>query len=133
MANIHGKDAIIYLGDGASGEAIAISEQNTYSIEHDFDLADTTELGDSWSSAVKGIMKWTGRVDGNFATDSNQLWSAATGASASKFYLYPTRSSATRYYYGTVWVKLGTVVAGGTTDKAKSSISLIGEGTLSKN
>ena len=133
MANIHGKDAVVYLGDGASGNAIEISEQNTYSIEHDFDLATTTELGDSWDTAVKGVMKWSGSVEGNFNTTSSQLWSAATGSSTSKFYIYPTRSVTTRYYYGTCWVKLGTILGGGTTDKAKSSISLIGDGALSQN
>ena len=133
MANVHGKNAIIYLGDGASGEAIEISEQNSYSIEHDFDLADTSELGDTWKTNVKGLMSFSGSIEGNFNTASNQLWSAATGSSASKFYLYPNRSNTTQYYYGTAWIKLGTVVAGGTTDKIKSSISLTGEGALSKN
>ena len=133
MANIHGKNAVIYLGDGASGEAIEISEQNSYSIEHDFDLADTSELGDTWKTNVKGLMSFAGSFEGNFNTASNQLWSAATGASASKFYIYPDRSSATRYYYGTAWVKLGSILNGGTGDKAKSSVALTGEGALSKN
>lgn len=133
MANVHGKNAIIYLGDGAGGAAAEISEQNTYSIEHDFDLSDTSELGDTWKTAVKGLMGWTGKVDGNFNTTSNTLFSAATGAQVCNFYLYPNRSSMTQYYYGTAWVKLGTILAGGTTDKIKSSISLTGDGALSKN
>jgi hypothetical protein len=132
MANIHGKDAVIYLAPG-SGAAIEVSEQNTYSIEMDFDLADTTELGDSWTTAVKGLMKWSGKIDGNFNTGSNTLWLAAVASVPCAFYLYPQRSVAANYYYGTAWVKLGTVVGGGTTDKAKSSVALIGDGTLSKN
>ena len=133
MANVHGKNAIIYLGDGASGEAIEISEQNSYSIEHDFDLADTSELGDTWKTNVKGLMSFSAAIEGNFNTASNQLWSAATGSNTSKFYLYPNRSNTTQYYYGTCWVKLGTVVSGGTTDKIKSSLALTGDGALSKN
>ena len=82
---------------------------------------------------MKGIQKWTGRMEGNFNTASNTLWSAAVSYTPSNFYLYPQRSVTTNYYYGTVWVKLGSVVAGGTTDKAKSSVSLIGDSALSKN
>ena len=133
MANIHGKNAIIYLGDGAGGAAVTISEQNSYAIEHDFDLADTSELGDSWKTAVKGLMGWSGSAEGNFNTASNVLWSAATGSALSNFYLYPDRTSMTQYYYGTCWVKLGTVIEGGTTDKAKSSVEFTGDGALSKN
>ena len=133
MANIHGKNAMIYLGDGAGGAAALVSEQNSYSIEHDFDLADTSELGDTWKTAVKGLMGWSGSFEGNFDTASNALFNAATGASLSNFYLYPNRSSATQYYYGTCWVKLGSVIEGGTTDKAKSSVEVTGDGALSKN
>lgn len=129
---IHGKNALIYLAPG-SGAAIAVSEQNTYSIESDFDMADTTELGDTWSTGVKGIMKWSGKMDGNFDTASRTLWLAHVGTAAVNFYLYPNRSSMTLYYYGTCWVKLGGVIAGGTTDKAKASVTLIGEGELSIN
>ena len=133
MANIHGKNAIVYLGDGAGGAAISISEQNTYSIESDFELAETSELGDTWKSNVKGLMSWTASMEGNFNTASNQLFTAATGAQTANFYLYPDVASTSRYYYGTCWVKLGTVIAGGTGDKASAAVELIGDGALSKN
>lgn len=132
MANIHGKNAVIYLAPG-TGAAVEVSEQNSYSIEMDFDLAETTELGDLWGTAVKGIMKWSGQLDGNFNTASNGLWSAATSTTVSNFYIYPDRANTTQYYYGTCWVKLGTILSGGVTDKAKASVKLVGDGTLSKN
>lgn len=129
--NIHGKNAIIYLSPGA-GAAAVVSEQNTYSIEMDFDLSDTSELGDTWATAVQGLLKWSGSADGNFDMGSSALFSAATGGVTCSFYLYPARSSMTQYYYGSVWVKLGTVIAGGIGDKAKTAISFVGDGALSK-
>ena len=126
---IHGKDAAIYLQAGGA-EAVPIGEQAEYSIELDFDLAETTELGDSWPTFVKGISKWMGSFSGNFDSASSDLWNAATATSARKYYAYPDRGTTTRYYYGTCWVKLPTVLSGGLTDKAKSAVGITGEGAL---
>jgi len=131
MSNIHGKDAVIYLSPG-TGAAVRVSEQNSYSIEMDFDLADVSQLGDSWGKAVKGLMKWSGKCDGNFDPGAQTLWSASTASGVSNFYLYPRSSVMGSYYYGTCWVKLGTVLAGGMSDKAKTSVTLTGDGELAK-
>jgi carbon starvation protein CstA len=48
-------------------------------------------------------------------------------------YLYPRRSTATQYYYGTAWITLGTIIAGGVTDKSKSSANLKGASALAIN
>lgn len=130
MSSIHGKNAVIYLAPG-TGAAVEVSEQNQYAIEMDFDLAGVPELGDTWESAVKGLMKWSGSLEGNFNTAGITLWSAAVSATPSNFYLYVDRTVAANYYYGTCWVKLGTILGGGTGDKAKSAVKLIGEGALS--
>jgi hypothetical protein len=130
MTAIHGKNAIIYLAPG-TGVAVPLSEQNTYSIEADFDLAETTELGDGFKTFVKGEKSWKGKIDGNFDTASITLWSAFLSETVSNFYLYPDRSVAGSYYYGTVWVKPSTIIGGGTGDKSKGSVELTGDGVLS--
>jgi hypothetical protein len=132
MTAIHGKNAIIYLSPG-SGAAVPISEQQQYSIEANFETVSTAELGDVWDGAVKGLHKWTGTLQGNFDTASNNLWNAMLSSTPNNFYLYPDRSAPTRYYYGTAWITLDTVIAGGVTDKANSSVQLVGDGTLSIN
>lgn len=129
MTAIHGKDALIYLSPG-TGAAIAISEQNAYSIDSDFDLSDSSELGDTWKTNVKGLLGWSAKISGNFDTASSTLWSAHTASTVSNFYIYPQRSVLTQYYYGTAWVKLDNILSGGTTDKAKGAFSLTGEGAL---
>jgi hypothetical protein len=132
MTAIHGKNAAVYLSPG-TGAAVPVSEQQSYSIEGDFDTADTTELGDVWGGAVKGVHKWSGKLDGNFNTAGVTLWSAFLSDLPNNFYLYPERSNTSRYYYGTCWVKLDTVLAGGVTDKSKTTVSLTGDGTLAYN
>lgn len=130
MANhIHGKNAVVYLAPG-SGAAINLAEQVAWSLTLDFDLADVSQLGDAWASAVRGLGKWSGKLDGNFNIADQTLWSAATATVPSNFYLYPQGTSGT-YYYGTVWVKLPTLVAGSTTGKAATSVAITGDASLS--
>ncbi len=129
MANLHGKNAVIYLSPG-SGAAIEVSEQNDYSIESDFDDDETTELGDTWKTFVKGTSGWSGAINGNFDTASKTLWNAMTAATPQNFYLYPDRATTTRYYYGTCWVRLPTVLTGGVAAKGKTAVALKGDGAL---
>lgn len=132
MAAIHGKNAKVLLSPG-SGAAVEVSEQVEYSIEMDGDFQDVTALQASWDSNVKGTMKWSGTLSGNFDTASQTLWSAATSTQTCNFYLYPQVSVATRYYYGTCWVKLNRAIAGGSKAKASSGVQLIGDGQLAVN
>lgn len=129
---IHGKNAVIYLSPG-SGAAIEVSEQNDYSVETGFDDDETTELGDTWKTFVKGVQEWSGAINGNFDTASKTLWNAATAAVVSNFYLYPDRAGSARYYYGTCWVRLGTAISGGIAARAKTVVALKGDGALSVN
>ena len=125
---IHGKNAVIYLGTG--GAASEVSEVNDYSLETDFDDDDTTELGNTWKTFVRGTNGWTGAINGNFDTASKQLWDASNATSPVNFYLYPDRAASTRYYYGTCWVRLGTAISGGVAAKAKTAVALKGDGEL---
>lgn len=133
MANIHGKNAVLYLGAGG-GVAINIGEQLDWSLDFDMATVDVTPLNNTWKSFVKGLQGYSGSFSGNFDTASTQLWDASAGSTvAEKFYLYPTSASPTQYYYGTAWVQLGKIAAGSTTTKANNSLKLTGQGTLSKN
>lgn len=132
MANIHGKNAVIYLG-AAGGSAINIAEQADWSIDMDIATADTSSLNQTWKQSVKGMLGWSGTFSGNFDTASTQLWLAAISNVAEKFYLYITSASMTQYYYGTAWVQLTKIAAGGVAAKANNSFKLTGTGALSAN
>ena len=126
---IHGKSAVVYLG-AAGGAAINIGDQLDWSIDMDMATVDVTPLNNTWKYFVKGLMGWTAAISGNFDPQSSQLFTASTSSVVENFYLYPQASSPTAYYYGTVWVQLGKVIAGSTTAKASNSIKLTGHGTL---
>lgn len=126
---IHGKSAVIYLGANG-GAAVNIGDQLDWSIDMDMATVDVTPLNNTWKYFVKGLMGWTAAISGNFDTTSNQLFAASTSSVVENFYLYPQASTPTSYYYGTVWVQLGKVVAGSTTAKASNNLKLTGHGTL---
>lgn len=132
MGNIHGKNAVIYLG-AAGAAATLISEQSDWSIDMDVATAETSSLNQTWKNFVKGMLGWSGTFSGNFNTTQTQLWAAATSNVAENFYLYPTSASATQYYYGTAWVMLTKIAAGGIAAKASGGFKLQGNGQLAYN
>lgn len=127
---IHGFNGYLYLG---TTNAAPVGEITEYSLEMDADLQETTSLGDSWEERVKGPMKWSAKASGNFDTAANDLWTIATSTTISKMYLYADRSGTGRYYYGTAWLKLPTILSGGVKQKASVALSLDGSGTLATN
>lgn len=130
--NIHGKNAVVYLGAGGAA-AINISEQSDWSIDMDNATVDVSSLNQTWKNFVKGMIGWTGTIGGNFNTAQTQLWLASIGNNAENFYLYPTSAVPGSYYYGQAWVTLNKIAAGSTTTKAASSFKLTGNGALSTN
>lgn len=130
--HIHGKNAAIYVGAGG-GEAILISEQVDYSIDLDLATVDISSLNQTWKNFVKGMLGWSGTINGNFNLGSKQLWFAHASDVPEKFYLYPTVASATQYYYGTAWIQITKAIAGSTTSKASGAFKFTGDGILSQN
>lgn len=130
---IHGSNALIYLAASSSGAAVPLLEQSDYSIELDHELASVLSLGQTWDESVMGALKWKGSASGNFDPTSATLWNAATARAKVRMYVYPDVTSATRYYYGMVFVKLDRALAGGVSAKASSGFSFTGSGALSIN
>lgn len=129
MATLHGKGSVLYMGDG-TGEAVPITEAAEWSIDVDFDEDPDPALGDSWETRLKGLLRYSGSFNGNYDDAQDTLWDAAVAAASCKFYLYPASATATRYYYGRVWPKVG--VAGGVGGKETFSVSFMGDGQLAK-
>lgn len=100
-------------------------------------FADTTTLpnatGIVWDTKVKGPIGWNGKLAGKFDVTSTALWDMAIGDAASNFYLYPQASAMTRYYYGTCFVTLPTILSGGVKKDITNAVTLTGTGALSKN
>lgn len=132
MASIHGKNAVLYLGV-AGAAATLVNEQLEWSLDFDMQTVDVSPLNNTWKTFVKGMLGFSLSAGGNFDTANKQLWLASISTVAEKFYLYPQASVPTSYYYGTIWVQLGKIVAGSTTTKASNSIKGVGTGVLDLN
>jgi hypothetical protein len=130
---IHGMNAIIYLGT----TAVVVGEQVDYDLTMAPSFADTTTLpnaaGAVWNTQVKGPMGWAGKLSGKFDPTSTALWDLAISASAANLYLYPSASSMTKYYYGTAFVSLPTLLSGGVKKDITNAVTLDGTGVLSHN
>ncbi len=134
MSTITGKGGVVYLATSTAGAASNVAEQVDYSIETDQSFEEVSALGSTWAVHVlTGSRKWSGTGRGNFDVTSNNLWTAASAQAPLRFYLYPQSAVATLYYYGTGWVKLGTVITGGNTSAPKTAWSIQGDGELAKN
>ena len=129
MATIHAKNAIVYL-QGSGSEAVALTEAGDVSIDIDYDLEADAAFGDTWKTNLKGLIGWSGSIAGNFDTAQSLLFDAISQTSARKMYAYPDRSTTGRYYYGTVWPKLGTSLPIGV---GKFTSSFTGDGQLALN
>ena len=134
---IHGKNAILYLGKAASGAASPVAEQVDYTITMKDSFVDTTTLpnaaGPVWETQVKGSKGWDCKMTAKFDPTSTALWDAALLDAAMNFYLYPTATGMTQYYYGTAFVTLPTLIAGGVKKEITNALTLSGTGVLSKN
>lgn len=124
---IHGKNCIIYL-QGSGSDAVELSRAADWSIDMDRDLDANPDLGDDWETAVKGLMRFSGAANGNYDTEDDLVMEAYLQSTSRKFYLYPERSVATKYYYGLVWPVPG--IAGGTGSRATFSMAFQGDGDL---
>ena len=132
--SIHGKNAVLYLG--AAGAAVAaIADQVDYDITTTPSFADTTTIpnasGIVWQTQVKGPIGWAAKMSGKFNPTSHALWDLTVSESACDFYLYPSAGSPLNYYYGSAFVTMPTVIAGGVKAEMTNALNLSGNGTLS--
>lgn len=111
MATAAGTNAIIYLGDTT---ASAVTETFDISVEVSSDTAEDTAHGDTWRTRIPTL--------NDFEISLNKHWDDGTGGgqitnwvinrTILKYYLYPVRSTATIYWYGTARVGGGGMSLG---------------------
>ena len=116
---------------GSGSEAVPISEAMEVSLNVDFDEDPDPAFGDSWETRLKGLLRFSGSFGANYDTaqGGNAVWEAAVATTSRKMYLYPTSATATNYYYGNIFPKLG--ITGSVSSKGSTSNSFSGDGQLS--
>jgi hypothetical protein len=101
MARIHGRNGRLYAGLTSGGTAEPVTFLNNWSISFAVDNVDVTAFGDTGKVYVAGLPDASGSYSGFYDDETVQFYTAATDGIARKFYLYPSTSSNTKYWFGT--------------------------------
>lgn len=101
MARIAGRQGRLYAGIASGGTAEPIAFLSNFSISFAVDTIDVTAFGDGNKVTVGGLPDASGTFSGFYDDASAQLYTAATDGVARKFYLYPSTTLNTQYFYGT--------------------------------
>lgn len=131
MARIHGRRGRIYLGIASdSADASPLPFIATWSLNATTPKIDVTAMEDNNMVYVAGLPDASGEFSGFFDDASAQTYTAATDGLPRKFYLYPNRSSATTYWFGTILPDFS--VNGGVDSAVQISASWNAASTISK-
>jgi hypothetical protein len=101
MARIAGRNGRMYANVTSGGTAEPITFLNNWSINFASDRIEVTAFGDTGKSYVAGLPDASGDYSGFYDDATNQFYSAAVDGVARKFYLYPSTSTNTQYWFGT--------------------------------
>jgi hypothetical protein len=86
----------------SGGTAEPIAFLNSWSINFQTDKAEVTAFGDANKVYVAGLPDASGEFSGFYDNATAQTYTAATDGVARKFYLYPSTSQNTQYWFGEI-------------------------------
>ena len=115
---------------GANGSASTVANLTTFDIQQTRDKTEVTAFGDSTKTYIAGLADASGSFSG-FWDSAGGLQKVADG-NARSFYLYPTTSDTTKYWYGTatfditVSTSVGGAVEASGSWAAATSVSYVG-------
>lgn len=121
MARIHGRNAIVYFAIASGGEASAIPFQSKWSVDFSVEKAEVTAFGDTNKIYVAGLPDASGDFGGFYDDATAQTLTAAQDGVERKFYLYPNKGAATKYFFGTILADFSAEAA--VNDAVKTSAS----------
>lgn len=130
MATLHFRNSHIYLAATSAAAAVPITESRSFDLSVDGpDLDEDNAFGDTWKTALPGLVGWSASVEANWDTAQTTVFDASTQILGPvRWYGYPDRASASRYYSGLVWVKFSS--SGSTSSVGRVNIDLTGDGAL---
>jgi predicted secreted protein len=101
MARIAGRNGAMYVNLTSGGTAEPVAFLNHWTLNFAVDTIDVTAFGDTNKVKVAGLPDASGSYSGFFDNATAQTYTAATDGVARKMYLYPDRTTATTYWFGT--------------------------------
>ena len=125
---IAGKDGNVTLG---SSEVASIK---TWKVDPEFDMLETTALGDDWKSFISGLAGWSASAEGDYVinSDTSGQTSLQTSFLAGTSVSLKLYVNATNYYSGTAFIsKMPVETPVGET--VTVSLEFQGTGALSYN
>lgn len=103
MARIAGRRGRVYLGIANLAEAASpLPFQASWSIQFANDKIDVTAMGDETKVYVAGLADASGEFSGFYDDTTDQTYTAAVDGAARRFYLYPSTSDTSQYFFGTI-------------------------------
>lgn len=103
MGRIHGRRGRVYMGiasDTASAEPLPFFAD--WEINFETEKAEVTAMGDANKVYVAGLPDASGSFSGFYDDATQQTYTAAVDGLPRKFYLYPSTSLSTQYFFGTI-------------------------------
>lgn len=101
MARIAGRQGRLYAGIGPTGTAEPIAFLNKWQLDSSVGKIDVTAFGDANTTTLAGLPDAKGTYAGFYDDSSAQLYTAAVDGVARKFYIYPSTTTSTQYFFGT--------------------------------
>lgn len=132
MARIAGRNGRAYVALTSGGTAQPVAFLSTWSINFTVDKFEVTAMGDSNKVYVAGLPDAQGQFSGFYDDASAQLYTAATDGVARAFYLYPSTTNNSQYFWGTILPDfsveggVGSAVSVSSSWNAASSIAKVG-------
>jgi len=102
VARISGRNGRVYLAIASGGAAEPVAFLNSWSISFQTEKAEVTAFGDSNKVYIAGLPDSSGEFSGFYDDATAQTYTAATDGVARKFYLYPSTSLNTQYWFGEI-------------------------------
>lgn len=127
---IHGRNGIVYMSATSAAAASPVAFLSDWSISFSVDKQDVTAMGDQNKIYVSGLPDASGDFSGFYDQDSNQTYTAATDGLPRNFYLYPSTSKSTQYFWGTILADME--VSGGVGDAVKIKSSWNAASSIAK-
>lgn len=131
MSAIHGRNGIVYVGLATTTAAASpVALLSTWSINFTTEKAEVTAMGDANKKYVSGLPDAAGEFNGFYDDATNQTYTAAIDGLPRNFYLYPSRLTATQYFFGQILPDFN--VNGGVNDSVQISASWNASTTIAK-
>jgi len=106
VARIHGRNGRVYLAIASGGTAEPIAFLSSWTISFASEKIDVTAFGDANRVYVAGLPDASGEFSGFYDDATAQTYTAATDGVKRKFYLYPSTSLSTQYWFGEIFPDL---------------------------